>query len=93
VTITTGEALTIDDVQTVPVFASNPLVRADRDLHAFAAVPLRTHDGHVIGTLCVFDHRTRAFSEEELDDLGQLAAMTMRELELRLAGRRVLFER
>ncbi len=92
-TIATGESMTVKDVQAVPAFAANPIVQADRDLHAFAAVPLRTHDGHVIGTLCVFDRRARSFTEEELDDLRQLAAVAMRELELRLAGRRILFER
>ena len=93
VTIATGEPMTVEDVQAVPAFAANPIVQADRDLHAFAAVPLRTHDGHVIGTLCVFDRRVRTFTEEELGDLRQLAAVAMRELELRLAGRRILFER
>lgn len=92
VTVATGESMTIEDVQQVPAFATNPLVRADPDLHAFAAVPLRTQDGHVIGTLCVFDRRGRTFTEEELEDLAQLAEMAMHELDLRLAGRRMLFE-
>ena len=92
-TIATGESMTVKDVQAVPAFAANPIVQADRDLHAFAAVPLRTHDGHVIGTLCVFDRRVRDFSEVELDDLEQLAAIAMRELDLRLASRRAIFAR
>ena len=72
-------------------FARNPIVQQDRSLRAFAAVPLLTSDGHSIGTLCVFDHRVRDFTAQEIDDLQQLAAMAMRELDLRLASRRALF--
>ena len=93
VTISTGEALTLEDVQAVPAFSANPLVRADPGLHAYAAAPLRTHDGHVIGTICVFDRRARAFTDQDIDDLSQLGAMAMRELDLRLASRRALFDR
>jgi GAF domain-containing protein len=90
-TIATGRPVTVEDVQAESAFADNPLVHADPSLHGFAAVPMRTHDGHAIGTLCVFDRRTRAFTTQELDDLAQLAAMAMRELDLRAASRRALF--
>lgn len=89
--IRTDSAHTVEDVQLGSAFADNPIVRADPNLHGFAAVPLRTHDGHPIGTLCVFDHRPRIFTATELDDLEQLAAVVMRELDLRLASRRALF--
>ena len=52
---------------------------------------LRTHDGHAIGTICVFDPRPRVLTPTELHDLEQLAAVVMRELDLRLASRRALF--
>jgi serine/threonine protein kinase len=45
-----------------------------------------------VGTLCVFDHRVRSFTDEELNDLSKLAAIAMRELDLRLASRRALFD-
>ena len=54
-------------------------------------MPLRTHDGHPIGTLCVFDRRPRIFTLLEIDDLEQLAAVIMRELDLRLSSRRAPF--
>ncbi|MGN6445538.1 protein kinase domain-containing protein [Amnibacterium sp.] len=91
-TVSTGRPLCVPDVQDGDGFAGNPLVQTHAELHGFAAVPLTTQDGHVIGTLCVFDRRIRVFSEEELDDLGKLAEIAIRELDLRLASRRALFD-
>jgi hypothetical protein len=84
---------TIADVQADADARRNPIVRADPTLRSYAGVPLHTHDDHTIGTLCVFDRRVRTFSEQQLADLADLAAILMRELELRLAGRRALFAR
>jgi serine/threonine protein kinase len=89
--IATDRPLTVEDVQLNGAFGNNPIVRDNPELHGFAAVPLRTDDGHPIGTLCVFDRRPRAFTAIEIDDLQQFAAIVMRELDLRLASRRALF--
>ena len=90
-TVATGRPHTFTDVQAEPAFSRNPLARADAGLHGYAAVPLRTIDGHAIGTLCVFDRQPRQFDAQEIDDLEQLAAIAMRELDLRLASRRAVF--
>jgi serine/threonine protein kinase len=91
-TVATGRPLRVEDVHQAEGFAGNPLVLEHPELHAFASVPLATHDGHAIGTLCVFDVRPRRFSDLELEDLELLAAVAMRELDLRLASRRALFQ-
>lgn len=93
VSVTTGEPFTVADLQAAEEFVANPIVQRDPTLHAFAAAPLLTSDGHSIGTLCVFDREVRTFTDQEIDDLQQLAAMAMRELDLRLASRRALFSR
>ena len=90
-TVATGRPLRVEDVQVVPGFVDNPMVREHPELHGFASVPLTTSDGHAIGTLCVFDERRRGFTDAELEDLAMLAAVAMRELDLRLASRRALF--
>ena len=59
----------------------------------FAAAPLTTFDGHTIGVLAVLDRREREFTADERADLADLAAVAMRELDLRLLGRRALFDR
>lgn len=92
-TVATGVPYLVEDVQIEPRFARNPIVRGNPALRAFLSVPLRTSGGHAIGTLCVFDRRVRMFTAEEVDDLEQLAAMAVRELDLRLASRRAVFER
>jgi eukaryotic-like serine/threonine-protein kinase len=93
ITVQTRQPLVIEDVQVDETFKKNPMVAADPSLHAFLAVPLLTSDGHALGTLCVFDRRVRVFTAQEIDDLSQLAAMAMRELDLRLASRRAVFDR
>jgi hypothetical protein len=92
-TVLTGRPYCVEDVQVEPRFASNPIVAADPSLRAFASVPLQTAVGHAIGTLCVFDRRARSFTGQEIDDLEQLASVIMRELDLRLASRRAVFDR
>ncbi|THG29354.1 protein kinase domain-containing protein [Naasia lichenicola] len=93
ISVTQGIPFVVPDVQADPAFRLNPLLQQDRSLHGFASVPLVTADGYVIGTLCVFDREVRLFGPTELDDLGQLAAVAVRELDLRLASRRAAFDR
>jgi hypothetical protein len=92
ITVVSGKPSTVTDVQADPALQRNPIVAGDPTLRAFASVPLRTSDGHSIGTLCVFDRRVRTFTDQEIDDLQHLAAMVMHELDLRLASRRAVFD-
>lgn len=68
---------------------TNPLVVGEMGLRFYAAAPLRTHDGHNLGTLCVIDQKTRSISSEEKSILTDLAAVIMDEIELRLAAQKV----
>jgi two-component sensor histidine kinase len=68
----------------------NPLVAGDFGLRFYAGVPLRTHDGYNLGTLCVVDTRPREVSEAEIADLEDLAAVAMDQLELRISARRAV---
>lgn len=52
-------------------------------LQFYAGHNLRTHDGHNIGTLCLFDGLPRHFPPAERHLLGQLAGLVMHLLELR----------
>ena len=71
----------------------NPFVADEPHVRSYAAAPLVTRDGHHLGALCVFGQEPREFQPRELANLTDLAAMIMRELELRLASRRALFAR
>ncbi|GAA2750419.1 GAF domain-containing serine/threonine-protein kinase [Amnibacterium kyonggiense] len=92
-TVSSGEGWTTADLTEDPRADGHPLLAADGDLRAYAAQPLTTFDGQTVGAIVALDRRVREFTEAELADLADLAAVTMRELDLRLLGRRVLFDR
>jgi GAF domain-containing protein len=69
----------------------NPLVTDGPTVRSYAGAPLVTRDGHNLGSLCVFDRRTRSFTPEQLESLADLAGLVMHEMEMRLATRRALF--
>ena len=49
-------------------------------------------DGHSLGTLCVIDREPRPVTEEQIEQLRDLAAIVMDELELRLSAKRTIGE-
>jgi two-component sensor histidine kinase len=69
---------------------ANPLVAGDFGLRFYVGAPLRTHDGHNLGTLCVIDTKPREVTQAQIDDLNDLAAVVMDQLELRLSARRAV---
>lgn len=70
------------DVRTL----SNPLVTGELGLQFYAAAPLKTSDGHNLGTLCVLDQQPRTLTEEEKQVLKDLAEIVMDQMELRLSA-------
>ena len=88
--ILSDEAYVLADASVDPRSLANPLVAGDFGLRFYAAVPLRTHDGYNLGTLCVIDKAPRTASEEEIADLKDLASLVVDQLELRLAARRAV---
>ena len=83
-----GKPWIIEDARVDPRSISNSLVAGEFGLQFYAGVPLTSHDGYNLGTLCVLDFEPRTISEEEVMTLIDLGAMVMSELELRLANMR-----
>ena len=77
----------IEDARDDARSLANPLVAGDFGLRFYAAVPLTTSDGHNLGTLCVIDKAPRATDDDEMEDLKDLAAVVMDQMELRLSAR------
>jgi GAF domain-containing protein len=77
--VDTREPLVTGDAREDPVLRHSLAVR-EHDVIAYAGVPLFGDGGHVLGTLCVIDHRPREWSAEQIDDLGDLALVVMTEI-------------
>jgi len=79
----------VTDARTDPRTLTNPLVASEFGLQFYAGVPLRTREGHSLGTICVLDFEPREVTPSEIASLEDLAAMIMSELELRLESRKI----
>lgn len=77
--VTGKSALVIEDVRTSEAMTVSPLFEG---VGFYAGVPLLTRSGHVIGTLCVTDERSRRFDAESLQTLEDFARWVMAEIEL-----------
>ena len=85
--ILSAEAHVLLDASTDVRSLANPLVAGDFGLRFYAGVPLETSDGYNLGTLCVIDKTPRPVDQSQIDDLKDLAALVVDQLELRLAAR------
>lgn len=64
--------LIVPDATVDPRFADNPLV-IDGVVRSYAGIPLLSHSGHALGTLCVIDRRARQLEAETIERLRTLA--------------------
>ena len=66
-------SLVVPDATQDDRFADNPLVTGAPHVRAYMGVPLFTHKGYAIGTLCAIDNNKRDFSDDDLRDLSDYA--------------------
>ena len=82
-TIAGDDALVVLDATRDPHFRHNPLVTGPPYIRFYAGVPLRTSEGHAVGTLCLAGPDPRlTFMESERCVLGDLARLVLDRLEL-----------
>jgi formate hydrogenlyase transcriptional activator len=79
------EPLLVPDLRLDPKFQDNSGIY-ERELLAYAGIPLITSEGHALGTFCVLDGQPHEWSQEEVGILQVLASSTMSEIELRRLG-------
>ncbi len=72
--------LVVPDAREHPLLRDSPAIREVGAI-AYAAIPLATTNGHVLGTLCVIDHRRREWTADEVDLLRDIAASVIQEIE------------
>ncbi len=73
--ILTDQAMVVEDATLDPRFVGNPSVTGEPHIRFYAGVQLHSIERDRLGTLCVFDSRPRSLSQEELDELHDLARM------------------
>lgn len=85
--ILSDEVYLVEDARNDPRCLANPLVTGAFGLQFYAAAPLKTHDGHRLGTFCIIDKKKRYINTEQQSLLSLMADIVMNEMELRLAAR------
>ena len=83
-TIRNSEPMVVENALLDERFADNPFVTGEPGIRFYAGVPLRTREGHNIGTLCAIDLKPRKISGQQLNVLEDLARLVVDEMELRL---------
>lgn len=78
-------SLVVGDTAEDGRFADDPFLK-DKGIRFYAGAPLKTHDGEVIGSLCVLDTRPRQATELQKDTLISLAHAVVTAIELHGAG-------
>lgn len=74
------DVLFVEDARTDERFVDNPLVTGDPYIRFYAGAPLQLPNGHIVGTLCVIDRRSRRFDPVEHSILLTLRDLVVKEL-------------
>ncbi|WP_298961146.1 GAF domain-containing protein [uncultured Methylobacterium sp.] len=84
------DLLVIPDLTADPRTAFNPLVTGEPHIRFYGGAPLRTLEGHILGSLCVIDTvpRPQGLTPEQADDLRALARQVTELLAMRRAVER-----
>ncbi|QOL14911.1 sensor domain-containing diguanylate cyclase [Dickeya dianthicola] len=72
-TVNANAPLVIPDTLLDERFATNPMVTGADPIRFHAGYPLRSSLGTPLGALCLYHHQPRAFSDEEMQQLSDLA--------------------
>ncbi len=77
----------VEDARKDPRTLANPLVAGEFGLQFYSAVPLKTREGHNLGTLCIIDREPRQLSAVDQEVLKTLGELVMDQMELKLEAR------
>ncbi len=76
------EILVVPDTLEDERFRDNPMVTGVPGIRFYAGHPLRSPEGHLVGTLCAMDRRPREMTPDELEIFRDLAALVESELHI-----------
>lgn len=81
-TLSSNEPLVIEDARSHYLVYDNPAIQ-ELEAHSYLGIPLKTLDGHAIGSYCVVDKKPRVWTANEINLLKDLSGAVMAEIELR----------
>ena len=81
--VTSEEVLDVPDARLHETLKDNPAIR-DLSVVAYLGMPLRTPDGHVIGSLCAIQSVPRTWTAEERDAMRDFAGIVENAIALRM---------
>lgn|GEM_PF-789746 len=84
--------LAIENALDHPIYRNVPTVRS-LGVRAYLGIPLITAAGHAIGSFCAIDFAPRKWTPLDIEVMQELAASSLREIELRTALRTLDEER
>jgi signal transduction histidine kinase len=76
--------LVIENALEHPIYSNVPTVKT-LGVQAYLGIPLITVAGHAIGSFCAIDFKPRKWTPLDIEVMQELAASTLREIELRTA--------
>lgn len=79
------ETLIVEDTLLDPRFSENPFVQGAPKIRFYAGAPIVAPNGHILGTVCVFDDKPRQLSSMQIAALESLARQVQGLLEQRHA--------
>lgn len=86
-TILADDVHVIEDTHADEKAALNPLVTGSFGLRFYAGAPLKTKDGHNLGSFCIMDKKPRELNAEERYLMTELAGVAMDQMEMRLSAK------
>jgi two-component system NtrC family sensor kinase len=79
-----AKTLIVEDTLLDPQFSTNPFVLGAPEIRFYAGAPLIAPNGHILGTVCVFDQKPRVLSQKQIAALESLSRQVMALMEARL---------
>ncbi len=86
--IQSNELYIVENAPQNVLFATNPFVTGPPNVVFYAGMPLTTHDGFNLGTICVIDREVRSINEQQKEALKIIAKQVIKLLELKLSIKR-----
>lgn len=87
-TVPQAEPVIVEDALDDPRSQGSSLVEGPLAIRFYVGVPLKRQDGQVIGTLSVLDFKPGSASPGDIENLQDIAAIIVAQLELRREGQR-----